>query len=54
VVEAQHHVSTLKLVDTAEEQGLLEALIEQTKPRVLPECRHLQYLLYTPFRYGAV
>ncbi|HEY8442862.1 MAG TPA: RES family NAD+ phosphorylase [Xanthobacteraceae bacterium] len=54
VVEAQHHVSTLKLVDTVEEQRLLEALIEDTKPRVPPECLHLHYLLYTPFRYGAV
>jgi RES domain-containing protein len=53
VVEAQHHVSTLKLVDTVEEQRLLEALIEDTKPRVPPECRLLHYLLYTPFRYGA-
>jgi len=33
VVEAQHHVSTLKLVDTVEEQRLLEALIEDTKLR---------------------
>lgn len=53
VVEAQHHVSTLKLVDTLEEQRLLEELIENTKPVVPPECRHLHYLLATPFRYGA-
>jgi hypothetical protein len=32
VVEAQHTVSTLKLVDTLAEQALLEGLIEQTKP----------------------
>ena len=54
VVEAQHHVSTLKLVDTLNEQRLLEGLIEGTKPMVPPECRHLHYLLFTPFRYGAV
>lgn len=54
VVEAQHHVSTLKLVDSLDEQLLLEALIEGTKPMVPPECRHLHYLLFTPFRYGAV
>jgi hypothetical protein len=54
VVEAQHHVSTLKLVDTLDEQLLLETLIESTKPLIPPECRHLHYLLSTPFRYGAV
>jgi hypothetical protein len=53
VVEAQHQVSTLKLVDTVEEQATLERLIEQSKPAVPPECRHLDYLLSTPFRYGA-
>ena len=53
VVEAQHKVSTLKLVDTLAEQALLESLIEATKPAVPPECRHLHYLLATPFRYGS-
>jgi hypothetical protein len=52
-VEAQHHVSTMKIVDTLEEQSLLEALIERTKPAVPPDCRRLHYLLATPFRYGA-
>jgi RES domain len=54
VVEAQHHVSTLKLVDSVDEQAVLEELIETTKPAIPPECRHLHYLLSTPFRYGAV
>jgi hypothetical protein len=54
LVEAQHHVSTLKLVDSLDEQALLEDLIEATKPPVPPECRDLHYLLSTPFRYGAV
>ncbi len=54
VVEAQHHVSTLKLVDTLDEREQLETLIEGTKPLVPSECRHLHYLLSTPFRYGAV
>ncbi|MBX6323498.1 MAG: RES family NAD+ phosphorylase [Rhodospirillaceae bacterium] len=53
LVEAQHRVSTLKLVDTLAEQAVLEQLIEETKPVVPPECRHLDYLLSTPFRYGA-
>jgi hypothetical protein len=46
-------VSTMKLVDTLEEQALLEGLIDDTKPPVPPDCRHLHYLLATPFRYGA-
>src|SRR5258708_33330890 len=53
LVEAQHHVSTLKLVDSLDEQQFLEDLIEGSKPPVPPECRHLHYLLATPFRYGA-
>src|SRR5690349_22532480 len=53
VVEAQHIISTAKLTDNAEEQKLLENLIEDTKPNIPPECRHLNYLLATPFRYGA-
>lgn len=52
LVEAQHRVSTLKLVDTLEEQDILEGLLEESKPPVPPECRHLDYLLATPFRYG--
>jgi hypothetical protein len=54
LVEAQHRVSTLKLVDTLDEQALLEDLIEETKPAIPAECRHLDYLLATPFRYGSV
>jgi hypothetical protein len=53
VVEAQHVVSTLKVVDTLAEQERLERLLEGSKPPVPPECRHLHYLLSTPFRYGA-
>jgi len=52
-VEAQHRISTLKLVDTVEEQATLEDLVQDTKPQLPPECRHLHYLLATPFRYGA-
>jgi len=50
VVEAQHQVSTRKLVDTAAEQVLLEELIDRVKP---PDPTHgaLHYLLATPFRY---
>jgi hypothetical protein len=52
LVEAQHRVSTMKLVDTLDEQALLEEALETTKPPVPPECRGLDYLLATPFRYG--
>lgn len=53
VVEARHRVATLKLVDRLDEQAVLEALIEETKPAVPEECRHLDPLLAAPFRYGA-
>jgi hypothetical protein len=53
LVEAQHHVSTLKLVDSLAEQSALENLIEKAKPLVPVECRGLHYLLSTPFRYDA-
>src|SRR6478736_1818737 len=54
LVEAQHQISTLKIVDTLEEQALLETLLEESKPALPPECIGLDYLLATPSRYGAV
>jgi hypothetical protein len=51
LVEAQHMVSTMKLVDGTAEQSVLEDILEETKPPVPEECRHLDYLLATPFRY---
>lgn len=50
VVEAQHQLSTRKLVDSAEEQALLEELIDGVKPPDRTGGR-LHYLLFTPFRY---
>ncbi len=50
-VEAQHVVSTLALVDTLEEQRLLDDILEETKPPAPPECEGLHYLYMTPFRY---
>ncbi len=49
-VEAQHQVATRKLVDSDDEQALLEDLIESAKP---PNDvgGHLHYLLAAPFRY---
>lgn len=50
VVEAQHQLSTRKLVESAEEQMLLEELLERSKPPRRAPAR-LHYLLSTPFRY---
>ena len=50
VVEAQHQLSTRKLVDSVEEQELLEELIDSVKPPDATNGR-LHYLLFTPFRY---
>ncbi|MGH7617729.1 MAG: RES family NAD+ phosphorylase [Gemmatimonadaceae bacterium] len=49
-VEAQHQISTRKLVDSADEQILLEELIDRAKPPDVTRGR-LHYLLSTPFRY---
>lgn len=51
MVETQAKAATMRLVDTSEEQIILENLIEDTKPSVPPECAGLDFLLYTPFRY---
>jgi hypothetical protein len=50
VVEAQHLVSTRKLVDSLEEQAVLEGLIDSAKPPDQTAGR-LHVLLATPFRY---
>lgn len=52
-VEAQHVASTLRLVSTAEEQLLLERILEASKPPLPPAAKKLHYLLGTPFRYPA-
>ena len=49
-VEAQHQVSTRKLVDSADEQALLEELIDRAKPPDMTGGK-THYLLATPFRY---
>lgn len=50
-VEAQHLVSTTLLVDTLDEQALLERLLEDSKPGLPRETARLHWLLFTPFRY---
>jgi RES domain-containing protein len=53
LVEAQHLVSTRKLVDSAEEQALLEELLDRSKPALPqePAFSGLHFLLTTSFRY---
>lgn len=47
IVESQEKVATMKIVDSLEEQFLLEELIDKSKPKSGE--RH--YLIQTPFRY---
>jgi|SRR5690606_6359456 len=51
LVENQGQVATLQLVDTLEEQALLEQLLETSKPPLPDAEKSLHYLLRTPFRY---
>ena len=53
VVEAQHRASTMRLVDTLDEQRALEDLLEASKPGLPTFATKLHYLLATPFRYPA-
>jgi hypothetical protein len=50
-VESQHLISTRKLVDSDDEQRVLEELIERNKPPHAAGTAGLHYLLSTPFRY---
>lgn len=50
-VEAQHVISTRQLTDSDAEQGVLEELIERSKPPSGDDTRGLHFLLFTPFRY---
>lgn len=51
LVESQEQVATNRLVDTLEEQALLESLLEAAKPPLPKAAAALHYLLATPFRY---
>jgi hypothetical protein len=51
MVEAQHLRSTRKLVDSDQEQEILEEALEELKPPVSPPASKLHFLLFTPFRY---
>lgn len=52
IIEAQSRSSTLRIVDTFAEHDVLEAMLEAAKPQVPPECGHLDYQFWSPFRYG--
>jgi len=51
VAESQQKVATNTLVDTLEEQQMLEEMLDQVKPRIPQDCEQYDYLIYTPFRY---
>ena len=51
MVEAQHVASTMKIVDSRDEQDVLESLLEDSKPPVPASADRLDYLLSAPFRY---
>jgi len=53
IVEAQHRVPTMRLVDTLDEQRTLEDMLEASKPPLPAGAAPLHYLLATPFRYPA-
>jgi hypothetical protein len=52
-VEAQHIASTLRLVAGVEEQSVLEAILDESKPALPENAADLHYLLATPFRYAS-
>lgn len=51
LVESQEQIATHSLVDTLDEQAILEALLDRSKPPVATDHNGLHYLLFTPFRY---
>jgi hypothetical protein len=51
-VDAQSHVSARKLVDSFDEQKILDGLIEAITPAVPSECQGLAEIISRPFRYA--
>lgn len=51
LVESQAQVATARLVSTLDRQGLLEEMLELSKPPLPPQAGQLHYLLAAPFRY---
>lgn len=52
VVESQSRIATMKLVDSLDEQAILEAELDRSKPAVPAALAGMDYLLATPFRYA--
>lgn len=51
-VEAQHIAATMALVDSVAEQHVLEDVLDDGKPPLPSRVGHLDFLLFTPFRYA--
>jgi len=52
IVESQERIATMTLVDTTEEQMLLEVMLDESKPATaLEDNGSKHYLITTPFRY---
>lgn len=51
MVETQHVAATMRLVDSADEQLLLEQMLDASKPPLPAEAVGQHYLLAAPFRY---
>jgi hypothetical protein len=51
MVETQYIAATMRLVDSADEQLMLEEMLENSKPPLSPQASGLHYLLAAPFRY---
>lgn len=51
IVESQEQVATNMLVDSADEQLILEQLLEASKPPLPENTGNYHYLITTPFRY---
>ena len=51
MVETQYVAATMRLVDSADEQRVLEELLETSKPPLPPQAIGSHYLLAAPFRY---
>lgn len=51
LVDTQDILATRKLVDSLEEQALLETMLDESKPPIVNKNLELHKLLFTPFRY---
>ena len=51
VTDDQQMIATMSLVNSVSDQGILEELLEDSKPKKPQGYNELDYLLITPFRY---